>query len=61
MFGSYIVFAIVVVIVSVYMTIVHSFLRSAEEPQDEIREQRPNERKASRDTASGNPRPQYAH
>ncbi len=39
MIGAYFIFAIVILIVTAYMLIVHSILRSAEEPEDELREQ----------------------
>lgn len=40
MLGAYIVFAAAVAVVTVYMLIVHNFLRSAEEPEDLKREAR---------------------
>lgn len=59
MIGAYITFAVAVAIPLIYMLIVHSFLRSAEEPQDEAREKKFREAHQSRHEPSG--RAQYAH
>jgi len=60
MIGAYITFAAVVVIVTIYMLIVHSFLRSSENPQDEQRERELQTKTAdARSHRSG--QPQYAH
>ena len=59
MIGAYITFAAAVAIVVIYMLIVHSFLRSAEDPRDEEREARL--REASEPRRAPDTRAQYAH
>lgn len=59
MIGVYITFIAAVAIVVTYMLIVHSFLRSAEEPQDIERERKLRESSEARPAPSG--RTQYAH
>ena len=59
MLGSMIVFVVVVLIVTAYMTIVHRFLSSAEEPGDFEQPAKPVQPAARK--SSGSARPQWAH
>lgn len=59
MLGSLVVFAFAVLIVVTYMTIVHKFLRSAEEPGD-FEEPKHNKRPAAR-AALHSAEPRMAH
>jgi hypothetical protein len=57
MIGAYITFLVVLAIVATFMTIVHSFLRSAELPEDRARE----EREAAKPAKAMSGRTQFAH
>jgi hypothetical protein len=62
MVGAFITFLVVCAIVTVYMTIVHSFLREAEEPEDSAREQRLREpRGTGKPPEEPSSQPHWAH
>ena len=64
MLGAMITFLVVCAIVAVYMLIVHSFLRAAEEPEDAARMERERATRAQRtgESSRGSPRhPRWAH
>ena len=65
MLGPILIFGLVVAIVATYLFIVHSFLRSAEEPADVERErvlrERAEREHARKPAASPRRQPQYAH
>lgn len=61
MLGAYITFAVVLAIVAIYMTVVHSFLRAAEDPQDEEREEKLRHASEPRHAVAERTHTQYAH
>lgn len=61
MLGAYITFAAAAAIVTVYMLIVHHFLRSAEDPLDLEREKKHREAIATASRPEPAGRTQYAH
>ena len=61
MLGAMITFLAVCVIVAIYMFIVHSFLKSAEDPADRQREEREFSTAGKRRTTRIGPEPNWAH
>ena len=61
MLGAMITFLAVCAIVAVYMFIVHSFLKSAEDPADRQREEREFSTTGKRRTTPIGPEPKWAH
>jgi hypothetical protein len=60
MLGAMITFLAVCAMVAIYMFIVHSFLRAAEEPEDRLREEQALPTSRQRGTA-GRSQPRWAH
>lgn len=62
MLGAVITFLVVCAIVATYMSIVHKFLRAAEEPEDAAREARLRQPTKRNDSRAEHPRePRWAH